>query len=261
METLYQWRITMITVKQLRKIHGNGLPLHILEQDYIQSIFLEQLYKENVSLVFKGGTYLKHAFGLDRFSEDIDFTLKDSTDPIKDLKSAALHLSAYGIDAEIDNIEERNISYNSRLMYRGPLYQGTKISMGNIDIDISKRKDIFLPPQWNRLFFKYPETRVVNVLGLQKKEILAEKLRALCLRDKARDLYDVWFLVNQDVALDKNMFEQKMMITKSPAKIQISTTESKWKEDLSILLINPPNYNDVKKEIIQRLTDDGFLIT
>ncbi len=59
----------MITRSQLREIHRIELPLHILEQDYIQSLFLNELYRKERSLVFKGGTYLKHAFGLDRFSD------------------------------------------------------------------------------------------------------------------------------------------------------------------------------------------------
>ncbi|MFO8108912.1 MAG: hypothetical protein R6U17_00070 [Thermoplasmata archaeon] len=70
----------MITISKLREIHRKELLLHllellatipkrILEQDYIQSMFLNELYHRDGSSVFKGGTYLKHAFGLDRFSD------------------------------------------------------------------------------------------------------------------------------------------------------------------------------------------------
>ncbi len=34
----------MITRKKLRDIHGDKLPLHILEQDYVQSLFLQEIY-------------------------------------------------------------------------------------------------------------------------------------------------------------------------------------------------------------------------
>ena len=49
----------MITRTQLKKLHKEKLPLHILEQDYIQALILIELYNQTESLVFKGGTLLK----------------------------------------------------------------------------------------------------------------------------------------------------------------------------------------------------------
>ncbi len=247
----------MITRNQLREIHGDELPLHILEQDYIQSLFLEELYDEVDSLVFKGGTYLKHAFGLDRFSEDLDFTIYgDFT--IKMLKKAASGLDAYDVEAGIDKIKTDDISITARLRYHGPLFNGSDKSIGNIDIEISKRDDVFQEPEWKRLFFDYPETRAVTVLGLQKEEILAEKLRALATRTKGRDLYDVWFLLKQGVSTDKELFEEKMKVVDFAPKIDIKISESEWKQDLKVLLKRPPKYGEVKKEVVKSLKNKGF---
>ncbi|MEA1994528.1 MAG: nucleotidyl transferase AbiEii/AbiGii toxin family protein, partial [Euryarchaeota archaeon] len=202
----------MITRGQLREIHGSELPLHLLEQDYIQSLFLKELYKRVDSLVFKGGTFLKHAYGLDRFSEDLDFTMYREVDPIENLKDAASKLRSYGVEAYLDKVDLDDPSFSVRLRYRGPLFDGSKKSTGNIHIEVSKRNDVLLEPEWTRLFFEYPETRVVNVLSLQKEEVLAEKLRALSMREKGRDLYDVWFLLRQDVTANDELFSQKMAI-------------------------------------------------
>lgn len=248
----------MITRSQLREIHKKELPLHILEQDYIQSLFLNELYREDDSLVFKGGTYLKHAFGLDRFSEDLDFTIYDVGDIEKVLHEVSDNLMSYGVEANIDRIEDREISFNARLRYRGPLYEGSKKSIGNIKIEISKREDVLLEPEWTRLFFEYPEVRVLSALGLQKEEVLAEKLRALSSRSKGRDLYDVWFLLKQDISLNKELFLDKMEVVGGSSEVSISISKEKWERDLEVLLVKPPRYEDVKKEVMHNLSNHGF---
>jgi len=248
----------MITRSQLREIHGIELPLHLLEQDYIQSLFLNELYRKDDSLVFKGGTYLKHAFGLDRFSEDLDFTVCDEADIPEMLREAAKDLGSYGVEATIDRIDDKEISFNGRLRYRGPLYDGSERSMGSIDIEISKRKDVLLKPEWTRLFFEYPELRVLSALALQKEEVLAEKLRALSSRAKGRDLYDVWFLLKQDTPLNKGLFLEKMEVVGGGGEVSISISAEGWEQDLELLLVNPPKYDDVKKEVVQTLIEHGF---
>lgn len=248
----------MITRKQLREIHGNDLPLHILEQDYVQSLFLHELYGGVDGLVFKGGTFLKHAHGLDRFSEDLDFTLYSDGNMQKMLSGPVSRMVRYGIDSNLDRIEEDTLSFNARLRYRGPLYDGSERSMGSIDIDISSRNDVFLDPEWIRLFFNYPETRVVNVLGLRKEEILAEKLRALSTRCKGRDLYDVWFLLKQKVKADIKLFERKMKVMNRDPNICINISEKEWNADLRVLLVNPPEYYIVIEDVIKTLIDRGY---
>lgn len=56
-----------------------GLQNHQVEKDYYVSLFLKELSKleNNVDIVFKGGTSLSKCYDvIDRFSEDIDLTVK-----------------------------------------------------------------------------------------------------------------------------------------------------------------------------------------
>lgn len=248
----------MITRGQLRELHGMDLPLHILEQDYVQSLFLQELYATYGSFVFKGGTYMKHVFGLDRFSEDLDFTLKEATDPLKTIESTARRMGSYGVSARIERPQDRDVSFTAALRYRGPLYNGSENSMGTIRIEISKRDDIFLDPEWTRLFFKYPESPVVNVLGLRREEVLAEKIRALSTRSKGRDLYDVWFLLEQGIVPDPSLFERKMSVFGRDPVVRIGIDERGYTKDLHILMMRPPEYGMVKKKISRALKENGF---
>jgi len=245
----------MITRRQLREIHRIDLPLHILEQDYVQSLFLRELYRQADRLVSKGGTFLRHAYGLDRFSQDLDFSLHGETGFEDELARSASELQSYGIEAAIQTRHDTDLSFAARLRYKGPLYDGSERSVGKIDIEVSKRDDVFLEPVWVRLFFEYPEARVVNVLGLRKEEMLAEKLRALSTRGKGRDLYDVWFLLRQGVKLDARLFERKMEVVGRAAEISVSVTESEWARDLRVLLPRPPRYSEVVEEVLRAMRE------
>ena len=244
----------MITREQLRRIHSANLPLHVFEQDYIQALFLHIVYKNFESMVFKGGTYLKHAYGLDRFSEDLDFTLIKPIPRLEEIfQQMADELSVFGVTATIDHIEEKPVSFRARLVYNGPLYTGSERSQGHIHLELSKRNDIIHTPGWTRLFFPYPELRVISVLGLRKKEVLAEKLRALSMRGKPRDLYDVWFLLNQQVTIDPVLFQKKMNSVHEPPVVLIKLSEKEWSRDLAALLEHPPSFERVKADVITML--------
>jgi predicted nucleotidyltransferase component of viral defense system len=258
MEAVRECGVEMITRRQLREMHGSGLPLHILEQDYVQSLLLQELYSSDDSLVFKGGTYMKHAFGLDRFSEDLDFTLSGGKYDGSVLVSASSHLSKYGIRSEIERIEDDEISWNAALRYRGPLFDGSENSVGTIRLEVSKRRDVFMEPEWTRLFFKYPESPVINVLGLAKNGVLAEKLRALSTRSKGRDLYDVWFLLKQGVGPDRDIFKRKMAVMDRDAIVQINISEREYNDDLKILLMRPPLYSKVLEEVRSIMKRNGW---
>lgn len=247
----------MIDRRKLRRIHGEDLPLHVLEQDYIQALFISELYEISDSLVFKGGTFLKHAHGLDRFSEDLDFTDKGgiSFDVFQD---ASKKLEKYGVDAEIDSLEKSTSCLKCRLRYRGPLFDGSDISRGSIDLEVSLREDLFLEPEWVKMFFPYPETRSVNALGMKGTEVFAEKLRALSMRNKARDLYDCWFLFKNNIEILPKLFERKMKVLDEKPIVKVSADEKSWEKDLKMFVDHVPNFQRVFSELVMALKDKGM---
>ncbi len=114
-----------------------------------------------------------------------------------------------------------------------------------------------LTPEWKRLFFDYPETGTVVCLGLHIEEVLAEKLRALSSRNRAKDLYDVWYLLNKDIEIDFELFKKKMNVIEEEPKIDITVTDQTWKKDLEILVEHPPEFQDVYN-YVDRAIKNGF---
>lgn len=250
----------MIDRTRLRELHGSDLPLHILEQDYVQALFLQELYRRGSDLIFKGGTFLKHAHGLDRFSEDIDFTQVTDGDVPSLLSETANELTRYGLDAEIDAVERETHTVVCRLRYRGPLYDGSDRSLGSVELDVSTRNDVLEETEWRRLFFPYPETRAVTANCLSVEEALAEKLRALSTRTRGRDLYDCWFLLESGVAINPAHFEEKMAAIGREPRLSVTITGEEWQRDLSVLVEHPPAYEAVLESLTAAVADAGLPI-
>ncbi len=250
----------MLTRKRLRELHGNELPLHVLEQDYIQALFLLELYRITDKLAFKGGTCLKHVHGLDRYSEDLDFTLIEDLDIGDTFTRTAGKIGIYGIEASCEDHILTDISFSARLRYMGPLFNGSPLSRGTIRLEVSLRDDIMMDPKWKRGFLPYPEVRVLNLLSLTRSEMMAEKLRALAMRRKARDLYDIWFLLNQGVEMSKDLFAEKMKRVNLEDKLTIKIDDKDWRRDLASILTNPPDFRSIKDEVLENIETAGIEI-
>lgn len=235
----------MITRDQIVKMaEFHRLPAHVIEQDYVISLFLSRLYLSEGAgnFVFKGGTCMRLAYKLDRFSEDIDFTFRGEVSEGQlnisgPLRAAASELSFTGVEAGIEKEKTGHASFSCRLRYKGPLYDGTQLSLGCIRIEASTRKDLYLEPLWLPITFAYADVPTTRAMCMQETEVFAEKIRACLSRGKPRDFYDIWFLKNKGVAPDIELARKKCAATntefKKPVKVP---TKKQWAEDMGALI-------------------------
>ncbi|MFQ6055880.1 MAG: nucleotidyl transferase AbiEii/AbiGii toxin family protein [Methanosarcinales archaeon] len=94
---------------------------------------------------------------------------------------------------------------------------------------------------------------------MQEQEILAEKIRALFTRSKAKDLYDTWLLLKKGIKTNSEIIQQKLKVVKKPIS-EIKISEKEWHQDLDILLPHTPDFNRVHSEVISVLnTIDKFI--
>ena len=144
----------MIDEKTLMQHSYKFQDIRQLEKDYLLTLLLYEIYNEfDDELIFKGGTSLKYFYNLNRFSEDLDFSYlskKKSLNSIYGKMNRALkHVN---LQYDIISSEHRGykagdavVGINFEIRVKGPLYNKLNY-MENIDIDLSVRNDVILPP-------------------------------------------------------------------------------------------------------------------
>ncbi len=185
-----------------------SLTPHVVEKDYVLGWVLGGIYAHPElaeSWIFKGGTCLKKSFfETYRFSEDLDFTLRDETH-IEDgfLKRVFSEVGEWiyeqtGIEVPADlqefdiyNNPRGRLSCQGKISYRGPV--SSTHALPRIKLDLTADERIVLPPTTVEIFHPYSDQpeEGIEVLAYDYVEAFAEKFRALAERTRPRDLYDV----------------------------------------------------------------------
>lgn len=252
----------MLTREQLIEISKLAkLNLGQQEKHYMQNLFLYSLYQTTSNdLIFKGGTCLSIVYNMDRFSEDLDFTsLVNEEKTLGIIKTAIKKLLFFGIESELKK-EQSKKGLSLKLKYKGPLYDGRDVTLGSLRIEISLRKDIVLKPIKKMIITRYQDIPAYTIIAMNENEIFAEKIRAFLMREKARDLYDIWFLLNKEIVIDLNLIEKKLeLYNKSFStkllKKKIELSERTWEKDLSLILSVVPNFKLVKNFVIKKINE------
>ena len=248
----------MMTRRQLRDLHPERLPLHILELDYVQAVVLRGIYSRD-DLVFKGGTCLRKLHGLNRFSEDLDFSLASSdvgeAEARDAVEAGASLMERSGMAVEVKGWSSRRGGFTCRSRYEGPLYTGEDLSRGSLQIEISR----IVPskePVWTSITSVYVDVGTFLVRAMHPVEMAAEKLRCLGQRRKPRDLLDLRFLLGKGARPDRELLTLKLEEvglepTLSPVDLVdgYDVTEGEWKSDLGVLIERVPDLDTVRRDV------------
>ena len=250
----------MITRMELQEVaRFRRLSLKNAERDYLLDICLHTVSGHGRGLVFKGGTALYKLHNLNRFSEDLDFVAEKKRPDIRTLQDEVVRAGRLlGIAARAGEPDEYRRSVNLQVFFNGPLYDGSKGSTTRVVFNVSLRERPYHVESrmYNPLFKELGsfELRVLRV-----DELLAEKVRAVMTRDKPRDVYDVWFLLNSGVKMDKGIVEKKLKAYDSPFSGDGFMAAAKrkrgmWVSDLRDLIIGElPKFDTVIHDITQML--------
>ncbi|MEM5778472.1 MAG: nucleotidyl transferase AbiEii/AbiGii toxin family protein [Candidatus Aenigmatarchaeota archaeon] len=244
----------MITVNDLKKLTSIlGFNIWQIEKDYLQHLFLLFLSAHTKDeLVFKGGTALQKIYALNRFSIDLDFSMRKKIEE-KIMQKIVVGIKLFGFDCEYEK-EKENFGLNFKFKINGPLYEGTEKTKSILRIEISKRENILLEPEIKEVVPIYPDLHPYTILVMQLEEILAEKIRAISTRTKARDVYDLWFLLKKGVKFDKELVNKKLKFYKKSFDkklffLNIKAIEKVWEIELKPLVTFVPNFKIIYKEI------------
>lgn len=208
-------------------------------REYFQQLFLSRLYQEKNSdrLLFKGGTALRIIWQSPRFSEDLDFTgVNIAIKGIETLMAGTLaKIEMEGIQTEI--VESKNTSggylaifqfetseYRSRIQIEVSLRNGKKTSGTAALI----QSDLVVP---------------YTLIHLKQELLVAEKIRACLTRGKARDFYDLYFILRSRMAFKEAFIQDKQL--KAKILEVVKARKLNFKRELKLFL--PVNQHMVIK--------------
>ena len=200
-------------------------------REILQSIVLIGLSRADFfnKASFYGGTALRIFYGLNRYSEDLDFTLNEKDDSfslepyIESIKNVA---SSYGIELDI-NIKKKeiktpvesafaklntyqtfiNLKINDELAQL--LHKDENIKV-KFEIDVNPAIGFNVESKW----IDMPE--FANVIVLDEPSLFAGKLHAIICRNykntvKGRDYYDFLFYIRKRIRPNLNYLRNKLI--------------------------------------------------
>lgn len=198
----------MITKKQVTDLSQY---YHIDEftviREYLQLVFLNYLYqqKEAGKIRFKGGTAIHLLFDSPRFSEDLDFSTNYSKSKIKTIvKQVEKAIGNELPSLKVLPLYSGKKALRFRLKYESPDFKYPLVV--RLDFAEGEPEQTVVSP----VVSKFPLVFFPLISHLAAEEMLAEKVRALTVRGKGRDIFDLWFLLEKGVEVNASLVEKKM---------------------------------------------------
>jgi predicted nucleotidyltransferase component of viral defense system len=217
---------------------------------------------------FYGGTALRVHYGLDRFSEDLDFSLNrvDANFTLeKYFKSIQDEFISLGLDVNIKLKEKKNISPVESAFLKENTYWGlltvqsnfTKVSnlpQVKIKIEIDKTPPLLFDKELKTLI--RPSTFQIQCMTLES--LFAGKMHAVLYRawktrEKGRDWYDLEWYVRKGVALNLSQLKDRAINSKH-WEVENELTDDKFMEIIKNR-IEILNIDSVKNDIYNFIPD------
>ena len=214
-----------------------------IRREYVQHLFLSYFYqqKDADNVYFKGGTALRIMFQSPRFSEDLDFCSNKATiNEIEDILLQTIReIEREGITVNLTESKRTSGGYLAIMIF----LLGSQEAA--IQLEISQREgrnageiktivNDFIPPY--------------TLMSLSQSQLIAEKIRALLTRKKARDFYDLYFILRANLlpASEKSVLKQVMII--------LDKINLRFEPELKMFL--PKSHWSVIRHFKERLTKE-----
>lgn len=254
----------MIELEQIRQFYpalGTGdnivFAKNILKE-YIELMVLDYMstrpYFKN--LTFIGGTNLRLVKGINRFSEDLDFDIKNmNEDEFKEMTTDVVHfLASSGLPVEIKDKDSSKLSAFRRNIY----FPSLLYSMG---LSGHKEERFLLKIEAQDQGVDYSACNVhirrngffIPINSPSDDTLLSMKLSALLSRAKGRDFYDAMFLWSNGAKPDFNFLSQRANV-KNMEELRNALDELMGRVDLGIkkkdflhLIFNPNDASRIER--------------
>ena len=227
------------------KVKANSL---MLAKDYYLTVIL-YLIKDVEGLYFKGGTALqKTLLNYSRLSEDIDFTLTKDINPIK--KQITQILENSGFFEKIT--QDKSVDDFTRLEAHYTGFFGEK---DKVFIDLNKRAKLLKKPEKQEINHYYKDfIPKFSINTLSKQELIAEKITAAICRNKPRDHFDVFEIIQNKHPINLKLVKKKCELQGKQFSIpkmfkNANKLKNRWDKDLTPLLNKEASFEQVMKTL------------
>lgn len=213
-----------------------------IAREYLQHVFLSNLYmkKQADALLFKGGTALRIIYQSPRFSEDLDFTGKHISKSALELllEETLGELERGNLPIDITEAKETTGGYLGIIKTR--IYSHVL----NVKLEISFRTKSAKNDESTMIENRYIPS--YNLIHLSQKNLIQEKINALLEREKARDFFDLYFI------LRANLYSGKQTETLQKIKQKVARSTIDFKNTLERFL--PKSHHRLLKDFKNNLT-------
>ena len=219
---------------------------------------------------FYGGTALRIFYGLNRFSEDLDFALLKPNltfDLRKYFSFIEKEVKAYGLNLSINEKDKNKESNITSAFLKGDTKEHIMIFFPNENMkNTTSLKSIKIkfevdtnPPDGATYNFKYKllpsphQVRLYDEASLFAGKIHAILCRNWNYRTKGRDLYDYIFYLSKNIGVNLVLLKEKLIASEVLEKHEEFNIEK-----LKFLLnkkFSKINYKDAKEDVVAFIED------
>lgn len=240
-------------------------------KEIIQEIALVGLWRAKFYEIaaFYGGTALRIFYGLDRFSEDLDFTLlrPDTHVSLKPyLEAIKQELESYGFKINIQPKKKSKDSEVQSAFLKSDtieLLLKVGIKASNVkELKIKIELDTNPPPDFGTSIVNLFNPTTCSVKIVEKKDLFAGKMHALLYRKwqdrvKGRDWYDFIWYVKEKIPLNLKHLESRI---RQSGEYEFSEPLNK---DIFYQLLNKKidsvNFERAKEDVFPFIKDKAVL--
>ena len=125
---------------------------------------------------------------------------------------------------------------------------------------INFKSEVVLSPEKKEHVSFYPAVGKISIGCMKPEEIFAEKIRALLTRLKARDIFDIYFLIQRDVWASRELIQTKLNYYQEVFSIpkileRISVFEAIWNKEISGLTKDTLSFEFVSAHIKKKMKE------
>lgn len=237
-----------------------NLATELIERDFALTTIAVKLVEDfGDRLCFKGGFVLRHVYGHERFSKDIDATRINPPKNKLDVVEVADSIAAASV-TNLMTFSPGEPASNSResmdfdgVTYRGPLGSGV------VAVEVSYREGIVLDPEPVAIDTPYYEAFTIPAMKID--EIVSEKLRTLAQRNRPPDLADLAMILARleiDDATVRDLTKEKFRLVKQGDHIariteNIESMGSTYGGAVPAVAPDAPSYEEAKSIVLGRI--------